>query len=99
MGANYLGYASDITCTFPINGQFSYHQKIIYEIVLKINRAIIECLKPNVSWVQMHEKGLHILISELQHVGIVNPGDVNELLVAGIGAIFQPHGLGHLVGL
>ena len=32
-GAEYKGYASDITRTFPVNGTFNRAQKDIYEIV------------------------------------------------------------------
>ncbi len=34
-GAEYKGYASDITRTFPINGKFSQAQRDIYDLVLK----------------------------------------------------------------
>jgi Xaa-Pro aminopeptidase len=39
-GAEYQGYASDITRTFPINGRFSKAQREIYDLVLK---AQMEC--------------------------------------------------------
>jgi len=36
-GAEYEGYASDITRTFPINGKFTKEQKEIYEVVFGIS--------------------------------------------------------------
>ncbi|XPE45494.1 M24 family metallopeptidase [Shigella flexneri] len=33
-GCEYLGYAGDITRTFPVNGKFSPAQRAIYDIVL-----------------------------------------------------------------
>ena len=46
MGGEYCCYASDITCSFPANGRFSERQKIIYEAVLKANRAVLAAVKP-----------------------------------------------------
>ena len=47
-GAEYQGYAGDITRTFPINGRFSGAQKEVYEIVLSANTASIEAIRPAV---------------------------------------------------
>jgi Xaa-Pro dipeptidase len=35
MGCSYHGYASDITCSFPVNGRFTADQKFIYEGTIK----------------------------------------------------------------
>lgn len=98
MGGNYFGYAADITCTFPANGKFTADQKLIYEAVLKANLAIADAAKPGVSWKDMHLLAIKVLLEELKVGGLVK-GDVQEMIKAGVGAIFQPHGLGHLLGL
>lgn len=41
MGANYAGYAADITCSFPANGKFTEDQKFIYNAVLEANNAVM----------------------------------------------------------
>ena len=46
MGGEYCCYTSDITCSFPANGKFTEDQKIIYNAVLKANRAVIAEVKP-----------------------------------------------------
>ena len=46
MGGEYCCYASDITCTFPANGSFTEDQKLIYNAVLKANRAVLAAAKP-----------------------------------------------------
>lgn len=98
MGANYFGYAADITCSFPANGKFTPEQKFIYEAVLKANMAVTNTAKPGVSWVDMHKLANITLLEELKRGGLLK-GDVNEMFDAGLAAIFQPHGLGHLMGL
>jgi Xaa-Pro aminopeptidase len=41
-GAEYDGYASDITRTFPVNGKFSPEQRELYEVVLAAQSAAID---------------------------------------------------------
>lgn len=98
MGGNYFGYAADITCSFPANGKFTADQKLIYEAVLKANLAVQKAAKPGVSWVDMHKLASRTLLHELKVGGLLK-GDVDEMLKAGLGYHFQPHGLGHLLGL
>lgn len=98
MGGNYFGYAADITCTFPADGKFNADQKFIYEAVLKANLAVQNEAKPGVSWTDMHLLATRVLLEELKAGGLVK-GDVQEMIQVGLGGIFQPHGLGHLLGL
>lgn len=98
MGANYFGYAADITCTFPVNGVFTEDQKLIYEAVLASNLAVFKAGKPGVSWAEMHLLANKVLLEELKKGGLLQ-GSVDERMEADLAAIFQPHGLGHLMGL
>nr|CAD7572387.1 unnamed protein product [Timema californicum] len=98
MGASYCGYASDITCSFPANGKFTPDQRNIYNAVLNANTAVMEAVKPGVSWVEMHKLSNKVMLEELRSHGVLQ-GDVKEMLKAGLAAVFQPHGLGHLMGL
>jgi len=41
-GAEYKGYASDITRTFPISGGFSKAQREIYDLVLEAQMSCVE---------------------------------------------------------
>src|SRR5918993_4040261 len=41
-GAEYKGYASDITRTFPINGRYAQAQREIYDLVLKTQMSCVE---------------------------------------------------------
>lgn len=50
MGAAYHGYASDITCSFPISGVFTDDQRAVYEGVLAAQEAVIDMMRPGVLW-------------------------------------------------
>lgn len=98
MGANYFGYAADITCSFPANGKFTQDQKLIYNAVLAANNAVQQNAMEGVSWLEMHKLANRVLLSKLRDIGIVQ-GEIDDMMKAGINGIFQPHGLGHLIGL
>ncbi|XP_043488086.1 xaa-Pro dipeptidase isoform X4 [Polistes fuscatus] len=98
MGGNYCGYAADITCSFPANGKFTDDQKFIYNAVLKARDAVMNAAKPGVSWTDMHLLANETMLSSLKEGGLLI-GNVKEMIESGLNEIFQPHGLGHLMGL
>ncbi|KAL9274437.1 Xaa-Pro dipeptidase-like protein [Drosera capensis] len=98
MGAEYHFYGSDITCSFPVNGKFTADQRLIYNAVLNAHDAVISALKPGVSWIDMHKLAEKIILQSLEEGGII-VGNVEDMMDQRLGAIFMPHGLGHLLGL
>jgi Xaa-Pro aminopeptidase len=93
-----LGYASDITRTFPVGGKFSARQKDIYEIVLKANMEAIENTKPGVRNLDLHLGAALTIAEGLKGLGILM-GNTSDIVAAGAHALFFPHGLGHMMGL
>jgi Xaa-Pro aminopeptidase len=93
-----LGYASDITRSFPVGGKFSTMQKEIYNIVLSANTRTIAACAPGVTYREVHLMAAGIIAKGLRDVGIMK-GDVDEAVAAGAHALFFPHGLGHMMGL
>jgi len=93
-----LHYASDITRTTPVGGNFSYRQKEIYEIVLTAQKNAINMIKPGVKHVDVHLTAAKIIAAGLSQIGIIK-GDLNAAVKAGAHALFFPHGLGHMMGL
>jgi len=90
-GCEILGYASDITRTFPINGRFSEPQKQIYEIVLNAQKSAIACIMPGEKVSTPHEVACDIITNGLIELGIMNtPSDLSE---------FYMHKTGHWLGL
>uniref|UniRef100_A0A8C9TRW6 Xaa-Pro dipeptidase n=2 Tax=Scleropages formosus TaxID=113540 RepID=A0A8C9TRW6_SCLFO len=98
MGGEYYCYTSDITCSFPANGKFTEDQKVIYEAVLKSSRAVMAAIKPGVLWPDMHRLADRVHLEELVKIGILH-GSVDDMLKVHLGAVFMPHGLGHLLGI
>ncbi|XP_073461877.1 xaa-Pro dipeptidase [Aquarana catesbeiana] len=98
MGGEYYCYSSDITCSFPANGKFTADQRAIYEAVLKSSRAVMNAVKPGVSWPDMHRLADRVHLEELTKAGILK-GNVEDMIKAHMGAVFMPHGLGHFLGI
>ncbi|XP_072168727.1 xaa-Pro dipeptidase-like [Diadema setosum] len=98
MGAEYNCYSSDITCAFPANGKFTPDQKIVYNAVLKANRAVLNACRPGVAWPDMHLLAERTILEELRCHGLLQ-GDVDAMLERRMGAVFMPHGLGHFIGI
>ncbi len=97
-GAQYHGYASDVTCSYPVDGRFSGTQRAIYETVLAANRAVQGAMKPGVPWPAMHRLAERRIAEGLRDLGLLR-GSLEDLLANHVPALFMPHGLGHLMGL
>lgn len=98
MGVNYFGYSSDTTCSYPVNGTFSKDQRLIYEAVLDANKTVFAFCKPGVQWLDMHILANRTILTHLVKGGLI-AGSVDKMLKYGLGSVFMPHGLGHLIGL
>jgi Xaa-Pro aminopeptidase len=93
-----LGYASDITRTLPVGGEFSARQKEIYETVLNSLTEGTACMAPGVPFVDCHMAAAMAVVRGLTDVGLMR-GDPAEAVATGAHALFFPHGLGHMLGL
>ncbi|PKF61925.1 Xaa-Pro aminopeptidase [Psychromonas sp. psych-6C06] len=97
-GAEYQGYAGDITRTFPVNGKFSEHQAILYQLVLDIQVAAINQVKPGVAMLDINKKVVEKLVDGLLDLGLMK-GDRNTLIEDESYKDFYMHGIGHYLGL
>ncbi|KAL0488372.1 Xaa-Pro dipeptidase [Acrasis kona] len=99
-GAELLGYASDITRTYPADGKFNELQRKIYNAVLDIQTKSIQLIKPGVDYKVIMKFASNLLIEKLQDLNFVSKEySVDDLYAKRVNSIFMPHGLGHLVGL
>ncbi len=95
---NNMHYASDYTRTYPTSGKFTPKQKEIYQIVCDCNELAFSLTKPGIAYRDVHIATARLMLEELKSLDIVR-GDVDTMVEAGIAGLFQPHGLGHNMGL
>jgi len=97
-GAEYKGYASDITRTFPINGRFTKPQREIYDLVLKAQMECVEMVRPGVTHDQLKQHSIKVLTEGMVELGLLK-GDPGELIKEKKHEKFYMHGLGHMLGI
>lgn len=97
-GAEYEGYASDITRTFPVNGRFTQAQRDIYALVLEAQERCIEMIAPGVTMEEMHHRSVEILTEGMVRLGLLE-GEPAKLIEDEKYKKFYMHRLGHYLGL
>ena len=91
-------YASDFTRTYPTSGKFTSKQRDIYRIVYECNEHAFSLTKPGITYREVHLSVARKMLEGLSALGIVK-GDLDQMVAEGIAGLFQPHGLGHNMGL
>ncbi|GLS92295.1 Xaa-Pro aminopeptidase [Psychromonas marina] len=97
-GAEYQGYAGDITRTFPVNGKFSEQQAQLYQLILDIQISAINQVKPGVAMSDINKKVVEQLVDGLLELRIL-AGERETLIADESYKAFYMHGIGHYLGL
>jgi len=97
-GAEYLGYASDITRTFPINGKFTGAQRDIYDLVLQTQMSCIDMVRPGVRLEDLKTHSVEMLTEGMVKLGLLK-GDPAKLIEEKKYMQFYMHNLGHFLGI
>ncbi|HST51768.1 MAG TPA: Xaa-Pro aminopeptidase [Pyrinomonadaceae bacterium] len=97
-GAEFEGFASDITRTFPVSGRFTRAQRDIYDLVLECQQRCIEMTAPGVTMDEMHRRSVEILTEGMVRLGLLK-GDVEKLIEEEGYKRFYMHRLGHYLGM
>ncbi|MDH5613096.1 MAG: Xaa-Pro aminopeptidase [Gammaproteobacteria bacterium] len=97
-GAEYGGYAADITRTFPVNGRYSEAQKEIYDLVLESQEAAIKQTKPGNHWNDPHDAAVKVLTKGLIELGLLK-GKLADLIKKGDYSKYYMHRTGHWLGM
>jgi Xaa-Pro aminopeptidase len=71
-GAEFRGYAADITRSWPTNGSFTEPQKEIYQIVLDAQIAAINECVPGNPYTAPHEAARKVLAEGLIRIGVIS---------------------------
>lgn len=97
-GAEFDGYAADITRTFPVNGRFTTEQKALYEVVLAAQKAAIEKVQPGNHWDEPHLAAVKVLTKGLIKLGLLK-GTPAKLIKEDAYRRFYMHRTGHWLGM
>ena len=97
-GAEYDGYASDITRTFPVNGRYSPEQRDLYEVVLAAQLAAIEKARAGNQWQDVHNEAVRVATQGMIDLGILKHSLEREIEEEGY-KHFYVHNTGHWLGL
>lgn len=98
MGGEYHCWGADISRSFPANRKFTQDQREVYSAVLAAQQAVMDAMKPGVSWPEMHILSNRVICEQLKKYNFLH-GDIDEMMANHVGTLFMPHGLGHLLGL
>ncbi|WP_312334104.1 Xaa-Pro aminopeptidase [Sphingobacterium sp.] len=93
-----MGYASDLTRTFPVGRRFTALQEEIYQIVLHAFKSAEQLLASGIRFKDIHLKACEALVDGLIQTGFMK-GNAQDAVMNHAHALFFQCGLGHMLGL
>jgi Xaa-Pro aminopeptidase len=93
-----LGYAGDLSSTFPVDATFTERQKVMYELSLAAHEKAVATLGPGVPNKDVHFAAARVVFDGMKDLGLAR-GDTDAALAAGAHALWFPCGVGHMLGL
>jgi len=97
-GAEYRGYAADITRTFPVNGRFTKEQRALHDLVGDAQAAALAQARPGIAYEAGHVAAVETLTEGLLRLGLLK-GKLEKNLADGSYRRFYRHKTGHWLGL
>ncbi len=92
------GYASDITRTYPVTGEFTSIQRHLYDTALRAQRGAITACTAGRRYREVHEIAATAICEGLVSAELLR-GDPKQLAERSAHTLFFTHGVGHLIGL
>jgi len=97
-GAEYNGYGTDITRTYPVNGEYTDQQKEVYNMVLDVQFRVINRVRPGLTWTQLQGYAEEYTCDVLTKFGYLDATS-QECLDNSLYGYFFPHGVSHYIGI
>lgn len=97
-GAEFRGYASDITRSFPVNGRFSKEQRALHDLVCAAQAAAMAQAQPGIAYEAGHDAAVQTLTEGLLKLGLLK-GKLEKNIADGHYKRFYRHKTGHWIGL
>ena len=97
-GAEYRGYAADITRTFPVDGRFGKAQRALHDLVCAAQAAALAQARPGVPYEAGHQAAVETLTDGLLSLGLLK-GTLKTALADGAYKRYYRHKTGHWLGL
>jgi len=93
-GAEFAGYASDITRTYATRPDFT----ALIERMERMQQALCAGVRAGVDWRNVHLEAHRRTAEVLREADLIRCG-TEEAVASGVTSVFLPHGIGHLLGL
>jgi Xaa-Pro dipeptidase len=94
-GAEFAGYASDITRTFALDdAEWADIIRRFDELQLKLCAQV----RPGLDWRDFHQASYRAISGFLREIGVINVS-ADAAVDNALTTVFYPHGIGHLLGL
>lgn len=97
-GAEFEGYASDVTRTYPVGGRFAGPARAVYEVVLSAQEAAIAACRPGATLPEVHKIAVRSLIEGMLSLQLLE-GTVDDLFAEESYKPWYMHGTSHWLGL
>ncbi len=91
VGASFSGYSADISRVLPISGKFNDRQRQVYEEVLKVQKEMIQKVKPGISIKELHKESIQLLTESMKKLGLIKRDKQFKK--------YYMHTIGHFLGL
>ena len=99
-GADFCGYAADLSRTIPVSGKFTKRQKVVYNACLHLHNYAASILKPGISIVDYTNKVGDEATSIFQKIGLLKKEDIkNENPDNRAYRKYLYHGISHHLGI